>query len=129
MLRRSPRLYGRRDEYHSLVVCPRKSRKRWKKKKADTSRKPTTHVSAMKAKAKARAETWPGTRRGDTVSQNTESNLHCLLNQTQEHNSPGSKRCHLCQESLCLCVQLLIPVAQCGGFTGHYDRSSLSNYF
>ncbi len=63
-------------EYHSLVVCPRNIRKRWKKKKADTSRKPTTHVSAMKAKAKARAETWPGERRNSSTESNTASSIN-----------------------------------------------------
>ncbi|XP_054890414.1 nucleoprotein TPR-like [Poeciliopsis prolifica] len=47
---RSRDLEGRREEYHSLVVCPRNSKNKWKKKKAETSRKPTTQVSAMKAK-------------------------------------------------------------------------------
>ncbi len=59
MLASAPRLYGCRVEYHSRVVCPLSIRATWKKRNAATNKNPTTQVSAMNAKANARAVTCP----------------------------------------------------------------------
>ncbi len=59
MLASAPKLYGCRVEYHSRVVCPLSIRATWKKRNAATNKNPTTQVSAMNAKANARAVTCP----------------------------------------------------------------------